>query len=324
MTFFKVFKKRFAQWLSRRHGVQTTTIELDRQRIYILPSGYGYAFCGVLLVMLLWAINYANSLAFVLTFLLGAVALNAMWRTHNNLLRLRITPGSAEPVFAGQQARFSYFLAHADGATRYGIGLQWGAAAPCYSDVPTGASATVVLPVPAPRRGRLQPGPVRVLTRFPLGLFQAWSWVRFDRSCLVYPAPHGELPLPQPAALSATPLGVAAVRTGSEDYAGLRAYAAGDSPRHIAWRASARADSLLVKRFSGQARAQLWLDWQQLAPHPIEERLSQLCRWVLTADAQGDDYGLRLTGLEIPPASGAEQRRRCLQALALFGDEQEN
>ena len=38
--------------------------------------------------------------------------------------------------------------------------------------------------------------------------------------------------------------------------------------------------------------------------------------WVLLADDQGLDYGLRLPGVEIKPASGAAQRLRCLEALA--------
>jgi len=37
---------------------------------------------------------------------------------------------------------------------------------------------------------------------------------------------------------------------------------------------------------------------------------------VLAADAQHLDYGLRLPGVEIPPAGGAAQRLRCLEALA--------
>lgn len=34
------------------------------------------------------------------------------------------------------------------------------------------------------------------------------------------------------------------------------------------------------------------------------------------ADEQGLDYGLRLPGVEIKPASGPAQRLRCLEALA--------
>jgi uncharacterized protein (DUF58 family) len=313
-----ILRERFAGWLSRRHGVQKHSAELNRRTIYILPTGAGYTFFVVLFVMLLWAINYTNSLAFVLTFLLATIALNAMWRTHAGLLALRITPAAPQPVFAGQQARFDYTLEQPGNTTRYGIGLRWGDQAPVYSDVPAAAAAGIGLTIPAPRRGRLLPGRIQVLTRFPLGLFQAWSWVTFDQFCLVYPQPLGPRPLPLPGTATATLEGASAAGAGSDDYAGLGHYMRGDSPRHVAWKASVRNEDLLVKRFSARQRPELWLDWWLLDPEPKEARLSQLCQWLLKADAQGYDYGLRLPGLEFPPAGGEAHRRRCLQALALF------
>jgi uncharacterized protein (DUF58 family) len=268
--------------------------------------------------MLMWAINYSNSLAFVLTFLLAAVTLITMWHTHATLLQLRITPHSVEPVFAGQQAFFVYSLEHPDRQPRYGIALQWRDQVPRYTDIPVSAPARLELAIPAPKRGRLLPGRIKILTRFPLGLFQSWSWVTFDQFCLVYPKPLGQLMLPKPAAAGDVLTGIAANGPGNDDYAGLRHYIRGDSPRHVAWKSSARSDELLVKRFSGQQRPELWLDWQQLVTLSTEDRLSQLCQWLLKAEREGYEYGLRLPDLELAPASSETHRRRCLQALALF------
>jgi uncharacterized protein (DUF58 family) len=142
--------------------------------------------------------------------------------------------------------------------------------------------------------------------------------VTFDQFCLVYPKPEGQLMLPKPAAVGEVLNGIVASGPGNDDYAGLRHYVRGDSPRHVAWKSSARSDELLVKRFSGQQRPELWLDWQQLAQLPLEARLSQLCQWLLKAQQEGYEYGLRLPGLELQPATGETHRRRCLQALALF------
>ncbi|HXH03145.1 MAG TPA: DUF58 domain-containing protein, partial [Candidatus Competibacteraceae bacterium] len=139
-----------------------------------------------------------------------------------------------------------------------------------------------------------------------------------ETRCLVYPAPAGSRPLPRTGTQTGRP-GADEQGDGSEDFAGLRPYVAGDSPRRVAWRASAGSDELLVKCFSGQARPELWLDFEALAPLPVEERLSQLCQWLLLAEQQGLDYGLRLPGRTFPPAQGEQQRHRCLEALALFG-----
>ena len=50
----------------------------------------------------------------------------------------------------------------------------------------------------------------------------------------------------------------------------------------------------------------------------LEQKLSQLARWVTDAHARGVSFGLRLPGATIPMAGGDAQRERCLEALALF------
>jgi uncharacterized protein (DUF58 family) len=135
--------------------------------------------------------------------------------------------------------------------------------------------------------------------------------------CTVYPRPaFPGLPLPRATASSGA--GADSGR-GQEDFAGLREYHLGDSPRHIAWKAAARDQGLLTKQFSGQAESQLWLDWTHLpAQMALEERLSHLARWVLDAHAAGIAYGLRLPGKTVGLAAGAAQRDACLEALALY------
>jgi uncharacterized protein (DUF58 family) len=153
-------------------------------------------------------------------------------------------------------------------------------------------------------------------TRFPLGLFRAWSYVEPEVRCLVYPRPE-RTPLPAPTADAAA--GAArALAQGSDDFSGLRGYQPSDSPRHVAWKAVARADRMLTKQFSGAAGAELWLDWPLTAGATgTEPRLSRLCGWVLAAEQAGASYGLRLPGLEIAPSRGETHRAACLQALAL-------
>jgi uncharacterized protein (DUF58 family) len=309
--------RRFENWVMRGQQPSLEPVRLERRRIYILPTGQGYAFATLLFLLFLWAVNYSNSMGFAFTFLLAAVALNSMWQAHDNLLGLIVHPGGADPVFAGQEARFSLRLENPGPKPRYGIGLQWCDQPPCYVDLPASGSAMVVLTVLAERRGWLRPGRIRVLTRYPLGLLQSWSWVEFEQGCLIYPQPRGRRPLP--AALSGgAGAGLGEQGLGSEDYAGFRLYAPGDSPRRIAWKAATRGGPLLVKRFTDQARPELWLDWRLLGIDNVEPRLAQLCQWVLKAESEGRRYGLLLPGVRIPPAQGDAHRRRCLEALALF------
>ncbi len=65
----KSLEDRFADWVTRRHRVARHEIHLDRRRIYILPTTYGYCYALTLLLMLLGALNYNNSMALPFTFL---------------------------------------------------------------------------------------------------------------------------------------------------------------------------------------------------------------------------------------------------------------
>jgi uncharacterized protein (DUF58 family) len=51
----------------------------------------------------------------------------------------------------------------------------------------------------------------------------------------------------------------------------------------------------------------------------LEERLEQLSAWIMAAHARGERFGLRLGSQEIPHEGGSEHRKRCLDALALYG-----
>ena len=292
------------------------TIFLRQNRVYILPTKPGLAFCMALGVMLIGSINYNLSLGYILTFLLGSMGLVAILHTFRNLVHLRITPGRVEPVFAGEVAWFELYLENHSRYDRCSIAL-WHDGKPTHCDVASARGTTVSVPVPALRRGWLSPGRVTVDTRFPVGLLRAWSYIQPDMRCLVYPKPDaGLLPLPDPSGGSGEKR---VASSGSDDFAGLRAYQPSDSPRHIHWKAAARGQGLQTKVFSGRAAAELWLDWNQLPPElDLESKLSRLTRWVLSADQDGLRYGLRLPGVELVPDAGEAHRLACLRELALY------
>src|SRR5438132_374141 len=93
-------RERAAAWMRRRQGADLLPVALERRRLYILPTGTGVAFAALLFLMLIAGLNYGNSLALFLTFLLGAFALVAMQQCHRNLLGIAVLTVSAPAVFA--------------------------------------------------------------------------------------------------------------------------------------------------------------------------------------------------------------------------------
>lgn len=311
-----------SRWLFRLQRDEKIPIILTQRRIFILPTGAGVLFTVVLAVMLIGAINYTLSLGHALVFLLASLGLIAMVHTFRNLLGLSIQPGRTAPVFAGETAQFPMYLSNQRPESRCRLELQFGQHEPGSVDIPATGSATVSIPYPAHRRGLIQPGRITLHSRYPLGLFRAWSYLQPDFSCVVYPKPIVR-PLPPPTAI-ADP-GFSRGERGQEDFSGLRQRTPSDSPRHIAWKAVARsveAYPLLVKHFSGGAREELWLDWD-LTTHEADDetRLSILTGWVLSAEAVQLAYGLALPSRIIPPDTGSAHQQRCLEALALYGHE---
>ena len=299
------------------HVPEPGPIYLRQRRVYILPTRPGLAFCLALLVMLIGSINYNLSLGYILTFLLASMGLVAILHTFRNLVHLHITPGRAEPVFAGETARFELYVDNRSAYDRCSISF-WHQGKATQCDIASARATALSIAVTAPKRGWLVPERITVDTRFPIGLLRAWSYLQPDMRCLVYPRPDdARLPLPEPAGGTGTKR---ANSGGSDDFAGLRPYQASDSPRHIHWKTVARGQDLQTKVFGGQASAELWLDWNQFDPGMgVEAKLSRLTRWVLEADREGLRYGLRLPGLALEPDAGAAHRLACLRELALHG-----
>jgi uncharacterized protein (DUF58 family) len=305
------------RWLFQLGKPQTAPVVLRHRKVFILPTAHGLVYFAVLSVMLAGSINYALSLGFVLTFLLAGLGLNGMLYTFRNLANLRVSTMQPRPVFAGDTAEFRLRVENWSSIARFALEAVPLRGDPAPFSVKANDETIVSVSAPAERRGLLPMGRMMLRTRYPLGLFRAWSYVDLDMHCVVYPRPEDPAaPLPAPGGERGEG---AALAGGNEDFAGLRPYQPGDPTRRIAWKADARGSGLMSKVFSGRADSHLWLDWHALpSSMPAEQRLSRLARWVLDADAQGLAYGLRLADAAIDPDVGPGQRERCLHALALF------
>lgn len=326
---FAALKKRYRDWtktwLYQLRGPEPGEVFLKQRRVFIVPTQAGFTFFIMLVVLFIASVNYTLGLGFVLTFMIASCGVIDMHLTFRNMAHLYLAAGHASTVFAGEEAQFELHLINRYKYGRYAIWLGFLAEdmpnIEQPADISPNASSTVNLHVTSTRRGWLQAPRVRLQTRFPLGLLRSWSYWMPDAQALVYPYPEEDAPpLPMEAGESKEGSG----KTGHDDFAGVRAYQAGDPMKHLAWRQIARIDvrdggNLVTKHFEGGAKGDLCLDFAKLPYRmDLELRLSRMARWVLDAEQQGVPYAFKLGAHDFTASIGPAHQAACLRALALY------
>lgn len=306
------------RWLEKRIP-PASRVTLDHRRIFILPTRTGMTFAAVMVLMLLVAINYQNSLAYGLTFMLMSVGVLTILHTYRNISGLILSAGVARSVFVGEPVQLRLRL-ESSGPSHHALGLGWEAVNVQPGDVTPRGLTEIELTLPAERRGWLRAPRLRVESVFPLGIFRAWSWLDLEQTALIYPRPlFGTMPLLKGVQPHAEDSGQVTQGTGVDDYHGLRGYQPGDNRGRLHWKAYSRGQGLLVKDFVDLSGHDLCLDFMALGGD-IEERLSRLCYWVLELSQRRQPFALSLPGFVSAVGSGDAHRETCLRALALYGD----
>ncbi|WP_108650625.1 DUF58 domain-containing protein [Dongshaea marina] len=302
------------RWLDARIPGADSVV-LNEGRIFILPTRFGYLLLLLVVIIFLLGLNYGNSLAFALSFLLLSLFLVAIWETFYNLRGLRLSKHHNGHGFAGEEICFGIQL---NGPGHRSLRLGWPVSGEITADILRGKSHHCHLYYPARRRGRLHPGRFRISSRYPLGLLEAWSWIDLGFSALVYPEP---LPSPVPDGGWSSDEGRGKVTLGQDDFAGFRRYQPGDPISQIAWKKRVKGDALITKQFISREDSRNWLCWEQ-THGGVEMRLSQLCYWVLESERRQQAYGLQMPAQQVEIGLGVAQQKACLRQLALFGEGQ--
>ncbi|MFW6081311.1 MAG: DUF58 domain-containing protein [Desulfosalsimonas sp.] len=310
-------KKPFRKGAEHLRALPPLTI--TRKNTYILPTRYGLLFVILLLAMLAGSINYNNNLGFLLVFLLGGMATISILHTHRNIVGLRLLSASPRPVFAGDTAVF-HLTVEPEATSRRALVFTLDKTRKTIEDASAGTQTRIAVKAAAPKRGLLTAGPLTVSTRYPLGLFYAWSPILPELSYLVYPRPvHG----PQQADKTSNTPGAKGeggrALSGVEDFMGLKTYQPGDPVRHISWKSYSRGQGLFTKEFAGHAQKTVIFDYDSVKGRDAESRISRLCGLVISAASANLQYGLKLPEKQIGPGRGEQHKHSCLKALALFG-----
>lgn len=306
----------FRTRLLYRSRKEDLPIVLGRKRIFILPTGFGVGFAVIELVMLVGALNYSNNAALLLTCLLAAVANGSALATFRNMNGLRLDGIRAGHACAGSSLRVQLNVAVAARA-RQALHLDM-ADQTLVFHIGGHGSHNIELFLPTLRRGWMPLPALRIHATWPFGMFRAWSWLRPDQRLLIYPCPEEAGP-PPPSGDHGNQPRQQHRRHEGDELASLRAYRPGDPRKHVAWKASARHEGLLVREYERPATHDEWtLDWQHTRGLDDETRIARLARWVGEARATGTRWSLHLPGHHLGPDAGSEHYHQCMRVLALM------
>ena len=184
----------FANWLYGFTPPEPGTVVLVHRRVAIVPARLGWIFGGVLGV-LLSARSTTRARSASRSPSCWPRSASPAWCTPRATSRAsRSAPDAPSRCSPASRRSFACIL---DGAfDRPAIlARHLRSALAAGGRHPANGVAEAVLAAPGDASGWLPLGRVMLETRFPLGLFRAWSYIEPDARCLVYPRPERS-PLP--------------------------------------------------------------------------------------------------------------------------------
>lgn len=310
---------RFERWIlarvRQRRGSPPLPFMLEYRHIYVMPTRFGVWFGLLLATTALGGLNFNNNMALLLGFVLAAIAQLTTLLAYRNIVGMTLSSISANPVFAGETARFRVYLKNPEARHRFALQLKSEESSDA-QDIGPQQSVVMALDQASFERGWMEMEPFNIENRYPLGLFRAWSVIIPAARCLVYPKPaHKPPPLPRTGRGDE---GAADVSDG-EHFHGLREYRPGDPLRRVAWRTSARHGKLYSRVMETPREEACELNWYLVGGRDDEEKLSILTAWVLHAERRQISYSLELPTAALPAGLGEDHRDACLKILALYG-----
>src|SRR6195256_809489 len=225
----------------KRYFSAPRTLRPTREGWWCLLAAIGVGFA---------AVSTGNNLLYLLeAMLLGLVVVSGLL-SEMSMRGLRLALRVPDEVFAGRPALFAVLVFNDKRRLpSYSLAL----AAPGHGEIArylprlrAGEERLIAWETTFPSRGRERLARLRVTTRFPFGLFAKSAPVAIDAEIVVYPALR-----PLPAELQRRTQGTvfASPRRPGRGHGlrNLREYRAGDDPRLIHWRLSAKRRALIVR-----------------------------------------------------------------------------
>lgn len=282
------------------------------ERVYIVPTRYGFLYGFVVIFLLALATFFNNSDCLLATAVLVTFGVVCMHQTNSNVGGLSIKEVDSQSGFANEAIPWRFKILNQGAADSFSINI--------FDDVIDlhgKETSTENILLHAKQRGRFHLDEVKISSTYPLGLFYSWKWSEVNLNYYIYPA------LGPPEIILSNFTDRKSELESRDDFIGHRNYIDGDSAHHVDWKAQARKQKLLVKLFESTNTNASILDWSRVPGKDIEERLSVLTRAIHECYQTQTPFGLIMPELSVPVGVGVNHYVHCLKYLATFGEPRE-
>lgn len=283
----------------------------------------GWIFTGGALVLGVSAIGTGNNLLFLLLgAMLGFITLSG-WLSEQMIRDLDVRRRPPRGAVAGMPSRLTYELHNRKRrlpSFALEVGEEGMPGRGWLAFLHPGEAGVARAEATWHRRG-VYPLEMMVLsTQFPFGLFRKERDLETPGEVVVWPRHDRPVREPRPSGERARRAGesYAGAAGARGEYRGLRPYRAGDDPRDVHWKTTARAGQPVVREYERDRAQALWicLDLRSPDGDAAETAAEIAASLAAAAQARGEAFGLATSDVRVSPAAGSVQLERVLDALA--------
>jgi uncharacterized protein (DUF58 family) len=310
----KKIKKYWERWAKKRNRLGNPQT-LNSHNLYILPSGFGWAYGVVIFSIFVAAINSQINTIFLMTFLLAVIGLISILEAHANLKNLSFKFIVIKDSHQGTPAKITLSIVP-NNKIRFGVEFQIASQPKIrLKKIPT-KGLEFIVPIETPTRGHFPLPRITISSLFPFGIFRVWSYLYFEEYYYVYPQPVAPGFWPEPYRVQNIKQKHV---SGDEEFYDLKQVEnPWLEPKLIHWKIAAKGQGWYLKTMHSN-EVEYWLfKLNDLPAKDVESRLQNLSYWLQTAESNGLVYGLELKGEKIDFARGNEHLQHCLRQLALY------
>lgn len=303
-------------------------MHLPSQKTYIVPTGFGFAFGLIALVLLVMAIGYGNNLLYFFVFLLISMALSGMWLTNKNIESFEVSEVLTTNIFANeinhlelklknkdaQSAVWDVQISIADKAIKNKIHT--------VDEIRTDEVSKSSFVDWRPQfRGQFQRPRILIQSEFPFRMLRAWKYYGQPEQIIIFPERKGQTNIPVNEGRKLDEQQMAQLENQGlfRDY---REFQKSDSPQRIDWKRSLKHQKHFVKNFEVSGEEKVLIDWEMTSfLTNFEDRVSQMALWVDNCQKKNNDYSLRIAHLQTEYLSHQQHYKDCMTTLALLKPE---